>query len=141
MADSTEQDSLTAHQHEQPEPVLTLKEKMKQPRFWFIWLVRLLVFSITGSLSVRLTSLFVHKVLGMDGAFKSAPWFPYRIVFIISTLPIYTILIVTIGTLAGQRLYFSRIAQHIWSCCIPGNCFCRRRDDNVEARQPLLEEV
>lgn len=71
MADSTEQDSLTAHQHEQPEPVLTLKEKMKQPRFWFIWLVRLLVFSITGSLSVRLTSLFVHKVLGMDGELKT----------------------------------------------------------------------
>jgi cytoskeletal protein RodZ len=67
MTDSTAHESLSGNQHEHSERTPTLKEKMKQPRFWFIWIVRLLVFSITGSLSVRLTSLFVHNVLGMEG--------------------------------------------------------------------------
>ena len=35
-------------------------------RFWWTWFVRLVVFSLTGSLSVRLTSLFVH-VVGFKG--------------------------------------------------------------------------
>jgi hypothetical protein len=64
-----EQQPLTGHEVTNQNRESTFKEKLKQPRFWLIWLLRLVVFSVTGSLSVRLTSLFVHNALGMDGTF------------------------------------------------------------------------
>lgn len=64
-----EQQPLTEHDITSQNQASTFKEKLKQPRFWLIWLLRLVVFSVTGSLSVRLTSLFVHNALGMDGMF------------------------------------------------------------------------
>ncbi|KAI9283850.1 hypothetical protein BC943DRAFT_94693 [Umbelopsis sp. AD052] len=127
-----EQEPLTGHELADQSQESTLKEKLKQPRFWIVWFIRLVVFSLTGSLSVRLTSLFVHNVLGMDGEFKHAPWYPYRVVFILCTLPIYSVLIVTIGTLAGQYQYFSRIVRHMWSCCFPSFWRTRQRADDNE---------
>jgi hypothetical protein len=63
-----EQEPLTGEITDQDQES-TLREKLKQPRFWLIWFIRLVVFSVTGSLSVRLTSLFVHNVMRMDGTF------------------------------------------------------------------------
>ncbi|KAH8548644.1 hypothetical protein BGW37DRAFT_170594 [Umbelopsis sp. PMI_123] len=138
MQNPNEQESLTGHEITENSQKLGFKEKLKQPRFWFSWIIRLVVFSLTGSLSVRITSLFVHNVLRMDGAFKDSAWFPYRIVFILCTLPIYSILIVTIGTLVGQYQYFSRIVKHTWSCFIP--CLWRKRQ-TADEYEPIAGDV
>jgi hypothetical protein len=67
MPNSSEQEPLTDSQVTGSRDDSTFREKLKQPRFWFLWMLRFCVFAVTGSLSVRITSLFIHKVLGMDG--------------------------------------------------------------------------
>lgn len=67
MPNPSEQEPLTASQITASRNDLTFKEKLRQPNFWFTWIVRFCVFAVTGSVSVRITSLLVHKVLGIDG--------------------------------------------------------------------------
>lgn len=66
------------------------------------------VFSITGSMAVALA----HPVVHMFGLYRqtTSPWifWPIRIAII---FPIYQVLLVSVGTLLGQRKFFWRYGR------------------------------
>ena len=69
----------------------------------FQFFIILLVFAITGSTS----ALIAKPLLTLLGITKGTVglWFYYPL-YLIIILPIYKILLLVIGTLAGQRLFF-----------------------------------
>lgn len=63
----------------------------------------LLVFSITGSLSLKLSGVAL-EFLGIDKASMN-PWF-YWPLSVLTTFVLYQILLVSIGTIFGQHKFF-----------------------------------
>ncbi|RUS25122.1 hypothetical protein BC938DRAFT_472598 [Jimgerdemannia flammicorona] len=52
----------------------------------------------------------------------TSPWIPYRLTLIFLTLPVYTVLIFVIGTIAGQHQYFANIVWKMWGWAVPKWC-------------------
>ena len=50
----------------------------------------------------------------MDG-----PW-SYRIASFILVTPIYTVILMLVGTASGQHAFFLNVAQRMWSRLLPG---------------------
>jgi hypothetical protein len=48
------------------------------------------------------------------GSFKEGPW-SYRIVSLVAMMPIYSLLLVSFGTLAGRHVYFKKFAANMWT--------------------------
>ena len=70
----------------------------------------LVVFAITGSLSVKLV-VIVTQFMGLDGA-ATSPWifWPVRIFL---SVPIYQVVLIAVGTLFGQRKFFWNFEKKI----------------------------
>ena len=66
-------------------------------------IIILLVFSVTGSLSLKLSGVAL-EFLGIDKASMN-PWF-YWPLSILTTFILYQILLVSIGTIFGQHKFF-----------------------------------
>ena len=77
------------------------------------WAVVLLVFSITGSLSMFMGRFLLSNILQMEGGFLSGPW-SYRILYVLLVPPLYSLTLVTIGTLFGKHTYFKRRVLKMW---------------------------
>lgn len=82
------------------------------------WLVVLGVFAITGSLSVVLSRLLLHDLLGLQGGFRDGPW-SYRLVYLLLIPPCYSALLATIGTLVGKGAYFRARVVRMWRRLLP----------------------
>jgi len=67
------------------------------------------VFAITGSSSLVLVRPAVSKGLGLQGSMKDGPW-SYRICSLVIMTPIYTVLLVAVGTVFGRHAYFRHFA-------------------------------
>ncbi|CAB9514669.1 expressed unknown protein [Seminavis robusta] len=63
------------------------------------------VFAITGTSTMMLVRPAVKNVLGLQGSFKEGPW-SYRICTIVIMSPLYSILLVMVGTVFGRHAYF-----------------------------------
>lgn len=50
---------------------------------------------------------------------KDGPW-SYRIASVVLVTPIYSCILVAVGTAFGQQAFFLKMAQRIWSRFIPG---------------------
>lgn len=84
----------------------TFKEKLEarwKIKGWWQIVIILFVFSVTGSLSVKLSKP-VLEFLGIDKS-QMTPfaYWPLRILIL---FPIYQLLLITIGTLCGQFVFF-----------------------------------
>lgn len=91
---------------------------MKEQRDLKHWLIVILVFSVTGSLSVLVSRLVLREILGLEGSLTAGPW-SFRIVYLLLIPPTYSMMLVAIGTVAGKRDYFLPFALRIWGRFLP----------------------
>jgi hypothetical protein len=77
------------------------------------YLMLLVVYSITGSIAVILSKLVLSKFLGLEGSLWSGPW-NFRLAYLVLIPPSYSLTLVAVGTLFGQRAYFTKRVMRIW---------------------------
>mmetsp|Transcript_17973 Transcript_17973/g.23415 ORF Transcript_17973/g.23415 Transcript_17973/m.23415 type:complete len:146 (+) Transcript_17973:34-471(+) len=75
------------------------------------------VFAITGSTSVAVVRPTLNKA-GLEGSMRDGPW-SYRIISILVVSPIYTCILVSLGTVAGRHRFFANMAQKMLNRFIP----------------------
>lgn len=72
------------------------------------------VFAITGSSTMVLVRPAVSDVLGLKGSFKDGPW-SYRVCSIVIMTPVYSAMLVLVGTAFGRHFYFRHFAVKMFS--------------------------
>ncbi len=82
------------------------------------WTLVIVVFGITGSLSVVVSRLVLRDLLGLEGSFWGGPW-SYRLTYLVLIPPAYSLLLATIGTLLGKGAYFRSRVQKMWRRLLP----------------------
>uniref|UniRef100_A0A7S1QEF9 DUF6787 domain-containing protein n=1 Tax=Neobodo designis TaxID=312471 RepID=A0A7S1QEF9_NEODS len=105
----------------------------KQPKLWELprreLAIVCTVFAITGSSAaylVRPTLRFLilstplGGALGLDenSGFIAGPW-PFRVMYFLVMWPMYSMMLLTIGTLAGRGAFFRPFIVKMWSRVLP----------------------
>ena len=90
----------------------------KQPVDWLHYAVVALVFSITGSLSILVSQVVLTDVLHLEGGVWSGPW-SFRIAYVLTVPPFYSVTLVVVGTLFGKHAYFKRRVLGMWGRLLP----------------------
>mmetsp|Transcript_26245 Transcript_26245/g.38426 ORF Transcript_26245/g.38426 Transcript_26245/m.38426 type:complete len:230 (+) Transcript_26245:189-878(+) len=95
-----------------------LAPKEMPPRYtpkWYGEMVLLCtVFAITGSSTMVLVRPAVSEVLGLQGSMKDGPW-SYRICSLVIMTPLYSALLVLVGTVFGRHAYFRHFSVKMFS--------------------------
>ncbi|CAB4489211.1 uncharacterized protein OCT59_023289 [Rhizophagus irregularis] len=96
------------------------KDEMKRWSWtwWKEWTIIIAVFGITGSTTVRIVRPIVTNVFGVEGSFLEGPW-SYRLTYLSITLPLYSIILLGVGTIFRRHNYFKRIVFRMWGRFIP----------------------
>jgi len=102
-------------------------------RWWGEYALIFTVFGITGSSALYFVRPLLGSVFGIEGTMREGPW-SYRILSIAFMMPIYSLLLVSFGTLFGRHVYFKRIALRMWQRFIPKRY--REKSALVESRGP-----
>ncbi len=89
------------------ENFLLFFEKRWKIKGWFQLIIIFIVFSITGSLSVKLGK----PILQYIGMTESTPWYIFWTLRIVIIMPLYQILLITIGTIFGQFRFFAEFEK------------------------------
>lgn len=76
------------------------------------------VFGVTGSSSVALVRPFLRESLGIHGTMMDGPN-SYRLMSFFMVTPIYVMVLLTVGTLAGRHTYFANMARKILGRFVP----------------------
>lgn len=84
------------------------------PRWYAEMVLLCTVFGITGSSTMFLVRPATTEVLGLQGSFKDGPW-SYRICSVVIMTPIYSTLLVIVGTVFGRHAYFRHFAVKMFS--------------------------
>ena len=119
------------------------KDPRELPRYstewWKEWAIVLLVFSITGSSSVKFTKPLVIYLVGA-GTFFGGPWY-YTLTYLLCTMPICgfysgvslesvfsvlpsrfatdSMILITIGSLFGRGKYFRKVTKRMYGRFLP----------------------
>ncbi len=93
-------------------------KNIPKPIDWLHWTIVVIVFSLTGTLSMLLGRLLLRSVLQLDGDLWSGPW-SYRLAYLLLILPVYSVTLVAVGTLLGKHSYFKQRVLHMWGCLLP----------------------
>ena len=72
------------------------------------------IFGCTGSSTMLLVRPAVSNMLQLEGTMKEGPW-ANSIGTVLVKFPVYPILLVTFGTLAGRHTYFRHFAVKMMS--------------------------
>ena len=72
------------------------------------------VFAITGTSTMVLVRPAMSEVLGLKGSLKDGPW-SYRICSIVIMTPLYSAMLVFVGTIFGRHFYFRHFAVKMFS--------------------------
>ena len=79
------------------------------PRWYAEMLLICTVFAITGTSTMVLVRPAMSDILGLKGSLKDGPW-SYRICSLVIMTPLYSILLVCVGTIFGRHAYFRHFA-------------------------------
>ncbi|KAI9002391.1 hypothetical protein BC832DRAFT_541027 [Gaertneriomyces semiglobifer] len=77
-----------------------------------------IVFAITGSSTVKLVRPLLSSVFGLEGTMWDGPTV-FRIAYFFTTFPVYSMILIAVGTLFGRGPYFKAIARRMWSRILP----------------------
>jgi len=72
------------------------------------------VFAITGTSTMVLVRPAVSEGLGLRGSLKDGPW-SYRICSLVIMTPLYSAMLVLVGTVFGRHFYFRHFAVKMFS--------------------------
>jgi len=96
----------------------------KFPRYSYDWWKEIIiictVFAITGSSAVYFVKPFLHNVIGLEGSLKEGPW-SYRLLYLTFMMPMYSIMLMFVGTIFGRQAYFKKFVIRMWSRFLPAN--------------------
>lgn len=88
------------------------------PRKTFKWYLEMTlictVFAITGTSTMVLVRPAVSHGLGLQGSLKDGPW-SYRICSLVIMTPLYSAMLVCVGTIFGRHHYFRHFAVKMFS--------------------------
>ncbi|KAJ1418195.1 hypothetical protein B484DRAFT_453756 [Ochromonadaceae sp. CCMP2298] len=90
----------------------TWKESKKEAAVAFV------VFGVTGSLTMWLVRPCLSSVLGLEGSLWEGPN-SYRVASVLCISPIYSVLLLTIGTVAGRHNFFAKMGTKILGRFVP----------------------
>jgi hypothetical protein len=96
----------------------TTKERPSWKSNFFEAFIICSVFGITGTSSMMLIRPALKYSIGLEGSLIEGPN-SYRAASLLIISPCYAILLMTIGTLSGRHLFFSRMAFKILGRFIP----------------------
>mmetsp|Transcript_17510 Transcript_17510/g.30631 ORF Transcript_17510/g.30631 Transcript_17510/m.30631 type:complete len:155 (+) Transcript_17510:104-568(+) len=82
--------------------------------WWVDKSIVMVVFACTGSSTAYIVRPFISNYLQLEGSFKEGPW-SYRIVSLVAMMPIYSVLLVSFGTVFGRHAYFKKFAKNMWT--------------------------
>ena len=85
---------------------------------WRHWATVLAVYSITGTLAALFSRLILNGAFHMEGSFASGPW-AYRGVYLLVIPPLYSMMLIAIGTIFGKHLYFRTRVLKMWGRLLP----------------------
>eukprot|EP00966_Prymnesium_polylepis_P232517 5377566-Prymnesium_polylepis.1 len=91
------------------------------------------VFGVTGSTSVAVVRPFLKNTIGLEGSMREGPN-SYRVLSLVLVSPIYSVLLVSFGTLAGRHLFFAAMAQKIFRRFVPASL--TRRITDIMTKKP-----
>eukprot|EP01111_Echinosteliopsis_oligospora_P005656 TRINITY_DN1916_c0_g1_i1.p1 TRINITY_DN1916_c0_g1~~TRINITY_DN1916_c0_g1_i1.p1 ORF type:complete len:231 (-),score=23.54 TRINITY_DN1916_c0_g1_i1:73-696(-) len=86
--------------------------------WWWEKFVVCVVFAITGSATTLFVKPILTDVLLLEGSMLQGPW-SYRVAYFVVITPIYSLLLVTIGTLFGRHAFFRKFAAKMWTRMLP----------------------
>ena len=98
---------------------MDLLKCVPKPVDWLHWTIVVIVFSLTGTLSMLLSGLLLGGILQLNGDLWSGPW-SYRFAYLMLILPLYSVTLVAVGTLLGKHAYFKQRVLRMWRCLLPG---------------------
>ena len=78
----------------------------------------LLVFGITGSITVVLSRLLLGALPGVDGSLRDGPW-SYRAAYVLLITPSYSVTLIAVGSLFGKRAFFQARVVRMWGLLLP----------------------
>lgn len=84
------------------------------PRWYAEMLLICTVFAITGTSTMVLVRPAMTNILGLKGSLKDGPW-SYRICSLVIMTPLYSMLLVVVGTIFGRHAYFRHFAVKMFS--------------------------
>jgi len=86
--------------------------------WWWDKFVICVVFAVTGSTTMFVCRPLLKTVLQLEGTLKEGPW-SYRLAYFSLITPVYSLLLVSVGTFFGRHYFFKRMALKIWARFIP----------------------
>lgn len=84
------------------------------PRWYAEMVLICTVFAITGTSTMVLVRPAMSDILGLKGSLKDGPW-SYRICSLVIMTPLYSALLVVVGTIFGRHAYFRHFAVKMFS--------------------------
>lgn len=85
---------------------------------WLHWLIVISVYGITGTLATLLSRIILNGALQMEGSLVSGPW-GYRGVYLLVMPPLYSLILIAVGSAFGKHLYFRRRVVRMWGRLLP----------------------
>ncbi|KAG0211996.1 hypothetical protein B0O80DRAFT_425798 [Mortierella sp. GBAus27b] len=86
--------------------------------WWKEWTIIMGVFAVTGSSTVMVVKPLLKDVLKLEGSMREGPW-SFRIIYLTTTLPLYSCILLTVATVAGRRPYFKVVVLRMWGRLLP----------------------
>jgi len=93
-------------------------DRPRKPVDWLHLTIVLVVFSITGTLSMLFSRFVLSSALDLEGGFWAGPW-SYRIAYLLLVPPFYSVTLVAVGTLFGKHAYFKKRVLGMWVRLLP----------------------
>ena len=84
----------------------------------------LVVYSITGTLTLQISRLILNGALNMEGSFVSGSW-AFRGVYILVMPPTYSLILIAVGTIFGKHQYFRQRVLKMWGRILPISRFVK----------------
>ncbi|KAI9176070.1 hypothetical protein H9P43_006435 [Blastocladiella emersonii ATCC 22665] len=93
----------------------------KQPGdrgFWTEIGVVFTVFAVTGSSSLMVVRKSLNAALGVEGSWRDGPN-AWRAGYVVCGLPMYSMILLTLGTLSGRGAYFRTVLHRMYGRILP----------------------
>ncbi|ORZ34411.1 hypothetical protein BCR44DRAFT_125739 [Catenaria anguillulae PL171] len=89
-----------------------------QQGFWLEVAIIFTVFAVTGSSSLMVVRKGINQALGVEGSLKDGPN-SWRLAYVVFGLPMYSAILLTLGTLSGRGAYFRMMTLRMYGRILP----------------------
>lgn len=103
------------------------------------WVIVLAVYGITGTLATLLSRFILNGALNMEGSFVTGSW-AYRGIYILIIPPLYSLMLIAVGSAFGKHLYFRQRVLKMWSRLLPSKRFTKivKPARSTSQKRPVL---